>query len=200
MSRRTLGTVKHIDPSKQADVITTRGDLVRGSSGAVAERLAVGSANEVVTSDGTDASWGAVPNATDTVVGGLETAIQAEQETGSATDKIVTPGRQQFHPSSPKAWANLNGTGTAAIRSSYNCTLATDHGTGNYSFTITTNFSDADYTFVFGAWSEATGGANFISVNNAETPTASTLRVQAADHAGTLRDSDAVNFAAFGDQ
>lgn len=43
--------------SAQEDVITTRGDLVKGSSTAVAERLAVGSANQILTSDGTDPSW-----------------------------------------------------------------------------------------------------------------------------------------------
>lgn len=44
--------------AKQADVITTRGDIVRGSSSGDAERLAVGSAGQVVRSDGTDAAWG----------------------------------------------------------------------------------------------------------------------------------------------
>lgn len=43
--------------AKQADVITTRGDIVRGSSSGAAERLAVGSAGQVVRSDGTDAAW-----------------------------------------------------------------------------------------------------------------------------------------------
>lgn len=41
----------------QEDVITTRGDLIRGSSTAAAERLALGTANQILTSDGTDASW-----------------------------------------------------------------------------------------------------------------------------------------------
>lgn len=43
--------------SAQEDVITTRGDIIRGSSSAVAERLAIGSANQILTSDGTDVSW-----------------------------------------------------------------------------------------------------------------------------------------------
>lgn len=45
--------------SAQEDVITTRGDIVRGSSGAAAERLAVGSAGQCLKTDGTDVSWGA---------------------------------------------------------------------------------------------------------------------------------------------
>jgi hypothetical protein len=144
MSRRKLGTIKHIEPS----VITTRGDLVRGSSGAVPERLAVGSANEVLTADGTDASWGAVPNATDTVVGGLETATQAEQETGSATDKIVTPGRQQFHQSAAKVWVKFDLAGT--VNASYNVDSVTDTGAGDWTVVITTDFSSVDYAIILG--------------------------------------------------
>ena len=41
----------------QQDVITTRGDVVRGSSSGVAERLAAGTANQILTSDGTDINW-----------------------------------------------------------------------------------------------------------------------------------------------
>jgi len=47
-------------PSGQADVITTRGDLIRGSSAGVAERLAIGTTGYTVLSDGTDAGWGQV--------------------------------------------------------------------------------------------------------------------------------------------
>ena len=44
-----------------ADVITTRGDLIRGSSSAVGERLALGGANTHLSSDGSDAHWVAGP-------------------------------------------------------------------------------------------------------------------------------------------
>lgn len=42
---------------KQADVITTRGDLVYGNASNVADRLAIGASGTVLTSDGTDVSW-----------------------------------------------------------------------------------------------------------------------------------------------
>jgi len=42
---------------KQDNVITTRGDLVIGNSSNVAARLAIGTANKVLGSDGTDVSW-----------------------------------------------------------------------------------------------------------------------------------------------
>ena len=39
------------------DVITTRGDLIRGDASGDDERLALGNAGEVLSSDGTDATW-----------------------------------------------------------------------------------------------------------------------------------------------
>ena len=86
--------------SAQEDVITTRGDLIRGSTGAVAERLAVGSANQYLRSDGTDPSWSAIgstdlPTATTTAQGAVELATDAEFQTGTSTGTVVTPSNVQ---------------------------------------------------------------------------------------------------------
>jgi hypothetical protein len=43
------------------------------------------------------------------------------------------------------AWVNFNGTGTVAIRSSYNVSSITDNGTGDYTVNFATALSDADY-------------------------------------------------------
>lgn len=43
------------------------------------------------------------------------------------------------------AWVNFNGTGTVAIRSSYNVSSITDNGTGDYTVNFTTALSDANY-------------------------------------------------------
>ena len=48
--------------------------------------------------------------------------------------------------SAAKAWCNWNGTGTAAIRDSFNTTSITDNGIGDYTFTITNNLSDTNYS------------------------------------------------------
>lgn len=44
------------------------------------------------------------------------------------------------------AWVNFNGTGTVAIRSSYNVSSITDNGTGNYTLNFTNALSDANYS------------------------------------------------------
>jgi hypothetical protein len=44
-----------------------------------------------------------------------------------------------------KAWVNFNGTGTVAIRASYNVSSITDNGTGDYTVNFTTALADANY-------------------------------------------------------
>lgn len=47
----------HADLIDVVDVITTRGDIVRGDSSGVVERLALGNADEILESDGSDILW-----------------------------------------------------------------------------------------------------------------------------------------------
>jgi hypothetical protein len=72
-------------------------------------------------------------------------ATQAEMETATSVAKIVTPGRQKFHPLHPKAWVNFNGTGTIAIRADEGVASLTDNGSGDYSVNYDTAFSSANY-------------------------------------------------------
>ena len=46
---------------------------------------------------------------------------------------------------SARAWVNFNGTGTVAIRASYNVSSITDNGTGDYTLNFTTAIADANY-------------------------------------------------------
>jgi hypothetical protein len=47
-----------------------------------------------------------------------------------------------------KAWVNFNGTGTVAIRASYNVSSITDNGVGDYTVNFTTALADANYSAV----------------------------------------------------
>ena len=49
---------------------------------------------------------------------------------------------------SAKAWVNFNGTGTVAIRASYNVSSITDNGTGDYTVNFTNALTDANYSVV----------------------------------------------------
>ena len=44
-----------------------------------------------------------------------------------------------------KAWVNFNGTGTVAIRSSFNVSSITDNGTGDYTVNFTNAMPDTNY-------------------------------------------------------
>ena len=45
-----------------------------------------------------------------------------------------------------RAWVNFNGTGTVAIRGSFNVSSITDNGTGDYTVNFTNALSDANYS------------------------------------------------------
>ena len=46
---------------------------------------------------------------------------------------------------SAKAWANMNGTGTIALRDSLNASSLTDHSAGIYTTSWTNSFADTEY-------------------------------------------------------
>jgi hypothetical protein len=48
-----------------------------------------------------------------------------------------------------RAWVNFNGTGTVAIRASFNVTSITDNGTGDYTVNFTNAMVDANYAVTF---------------------------------------------------
>ena len=62
-----------------------------------------------------------------------------------------------------KAWVNFNGTGTVAIRDSFNVSSITDNGTGDYTINFTTAMPDANYSVV--------GSGQWISGLNITVPT-----------------------------
>ena len=78
-----------------------------------------------------------------------------------------------------KAWVNFNGTGTVAIRESYNVSSITDNGVGDYTVNITNALVDANYvqnvsaSFDAGAYAETTIGLNFTRSFTTQAPTTS---------------------------
>lgn len=146
----------------QQDVITTRGDIVRGSAANIAERLARGASGTYVRSDGTDTAFSAIqsadlPAATDAAQGALETATQAEMETGTATDKIVVPGQQHYHPGHPKARLTYDAI-TPAIDEDYGVSSVTDNGTADHTVNFTTAFANTNYNATM--WARGTDTTN----------------------------------------
>lgn len=133
--------------------------------------------------------------------GGAVAATQAEMETGSSTTAVVTPGRQQFHPSAAKAWVIFNGTGTPAVITSYNVDSSiTDNGTCDYTLSWTTDFSSANYA-VAGMCAPVATAGHFVSISDNASPAAGTFRVETFAHDNSQgADSAKICVVAYGDQ
>jgi len=80
-----------------------------------------------------------------------------------------------------KAWVNFNGTGTVAIRASYNVSSITDNGVGDYTVNFTTAMPDANYTPI--VWlckdNEPNDAVVYARTTPASTNTTSSLRFYA---------------------
>jgi hypothetical protein len=76
----------------------------------------------------------------------------------------VTGNTQPAMVGAAKAWVNFNGTGTVAIRASFNVGSITDNGTGDYTVNFANAMSDANYVSVASCDRVASGGDGFASL------------------------------------
>ena len=101
-----------------------------------------------------------------------------------------------------KAWVNFNGTGTVAIRASYNVSSITDNGTGDYTVNFTTALVDANYAFSFGA---GTGNGRqamlyngtFNTTDSSSAKTTGSIRIAYADSTSVFMDNAQVAVSIF---
>lgn len=127
-------------------------------------------------------------------------ASQAQQESASATNVYVSPGRQQYHPSAAKAWIKVSNGGTPTSSQSYNVASLTDNGAGDVSVVISTDFSAATYAYAGAAQAFASNDPSILTQHDSVNPAAGSCRFR------TCRQSNGgnadVDFSAFffGDQ
>ena len=103
-----------------------------------------------------------------------------------------------------RAWVNFNGTGTVAIRSSFNVSSITDNGTGNYTINFTTALPDANYVVAIGAGQLNIDTIQYASIHasnaNGTATLKSTTQLQIATgrtNTATLIDNAEVSIAIF---
>lgn len=104
-----------------------------------------------------------------------------------------------------RAWVNFNGSGTVAIRDSFNCSSITDNGTGDY----TVNFAAAMPTANYGVMQSANQDSSYIGLASPLTLATGSVRMRTSrniNNAGTLylganlgNDLEIVCVAIFGD-
>jgi hypothetical protein len=74
-----------------------------------------------------------------------------------------------------KAWVNFDGTGTVAIRGSFNVSSITDNGTGDYTVNFTTAMPDANYSV--NATARVVSGTSGIYAQINSDPTTSSVEI-----------------------
>ena len=113
---------------------------------------------------------------------------------------------EQIKSGIAKAWVNFNGTGTVAIRASFNVSSITDNGTGKYSVNFTTALADANYAVngvvanTGNAWvtsgGEYTRGASGLQQWGLTVPTTSSCRIETLIGASSGVDGGNSDFSA----
>jgi hypothetical protein len=100
-----------------------------------------------------------------------------------------------------RAFVNFNGTGTVAIRASFNVSSITDNGTGDYTVNFTTAMPDANYAW-FGMAKNVDGAANYnypsVGSRSTTVPATSSIRIGTAfQQASSASDFDYVYVSIF---
>lgn len=102
-----------------------------------------------------------------------------------------------------RAWVNFDGTGTVAIRDSFNVSAITDNGTGAYSVTFATAMPNTNYCAVsmiqFDDTNSTSTGGSGVKPEYARTTYSTTqVHVICGVYTGTLYDCKTVSVAVFG--
>jgi hypothetical protein len=123
---------------------------------------------------------GIVPGTTVSSISGTTVTMSANAAATLSSDpvsfyvvnKILTPGIVAGQLC--RAWVNFDGTGTVAIRASFNVSSITDNGTGDYTINFTNAMTDANYSSTVTAnnITNVTSIGDFATDNSAKSPSA----------------------------
>ena len=123
--------------------------------------------------------------------------------TASGTMSVVGEGGSNttnIQQGLAKYWQNLDTTGTAEQRDSFNVSGITDNNTGDITTAFTTNFGNAYYSVTSMGGRSGGTASFFIRFNdNVTAPTASAVRFQFIDADGSGTDGDRATTAGHGD-
>ena len=132
-----------------------------------------------------------------------QAAIDALTQVSAATNEYVltkdtTSGSAEWKEAGTggqfcRAWVNFNGTGTVAIRDSFNVSSITDNGTGDYTINFTNAMLDANYVVSGSAgFPVASTNARILRVTSDSTYSTSAVRVKTHIY-NAVEDVDVVN-------
>lgn len=123
-------------------------------------------------------------------------ATQGDQEAATSLNAVVSPGRQQYHPSAAKAWVRFDGSASSPITptAAYNVSNVTKSGTGQYTINFGVSFSAGT---AYTCTSNSNTDLSIVNIiNYASANTSITTRTAAAGYV----DPTLVSLECFGDQ
>jgi hypothetical protein len=184
-------------PTVRADINNNLAALFSDNSGATAPTVTVAYQDWIDTS-GANPLWkkrNAANNAWITL-GTISASTIAfngtlPDQSGNAGEYLTTNGTVASWAPTPtipvevKAWVNFNGSGTVAIRASFNVSSITDNGTGDYTINFTAAMADANYAVVGSGRGGSTPDAVFSLGLSSDAYTASQVRVATSFIGGT---------------
>jgi hypothetical protein len=97
-----------------------------------------------------------------------------------------------------RAWVNFNGTGTVAIRASFNVSSITDNGTGLYTVNFTNAMPDANYSVTGMSRMISAVGGFYVALSNVSAPATTSFRIDNYSENGVgQRDGDYMMISVF---
>ena len=109
------------------------------------------------------------------------TAIQpgAVRGTAAATPPVFQDSAGTQMGTLCRAWVQFDGTGTPAIKASFNVSSITDHAVGEYSINFTNSLPDGNYSSSFSCNDNTNAAINSIVITTA--PTTTSARIAAVN-------------------
>jgi|5B_taG_2_1085324.scaffolds.fasta_scaffold01604_13 hypothetical protein len=104
----------------------------------------------------------------------------------------------------PKAWvvyvsANLtSNSDLTGVSDSFNMTSVVDNGTGDHTFAVNNDFSNANYALITGRQQSVSGFGGHIDIEHGTSPAAGSVIVQTREHYG-VQDNPRGSLAFLGD-
>ena len=175
--------------AKLADA--TQGSILYYAASGAPTELAAGTSGYYLKTQGGSANpvWAAVS-------AGPSQADQAALEGETNEDTYAPPDLIKYSPGVAKFYVKFNPSGTIQ-GTAYNTTSVADNGTGDWTVTIATDFSSANWACSCTIETPFTRSANIASSGG---QAAGTLQVRSTDNNGTLSDGVFMHVIGLGDQ
>ena len=117
--------------------------------------------------------------------------------TQNISNGTVSTSSENVIRGSARAWVNFNGTGTVAIRASYNVSSITDNGTGDYTINFINAMPNTNYAGLVTAGDYGTTSRSMGGYSNATRLAASYRVISYNANQGATTDCDTVYVSVF---